>query len=173
MVYKTGILLGQITKTSGFEGAVLVKLEKKFIENIPDMESVFVETDGRPVPFFIEWSEYTGSDVLRLKFEGYGSVDKVEELKGSRVFLTYGEQEADDNRDITILTGFAVVSQDEKILGTVMEIIANPGQMLLNIETPSGGELLIPLHQDLIRGIDKRKKLLHMDIPEGLTEINS
>ena len=53
MNYRCNILLGRVTKTSGFEGAVVVRLERSFIENIPQIESVFVEIDGRPVPFFI------------------------------------------------------------------------------------------------------------------------
>jgi hypothetical protein len=51
MPYTPGILIGQITKTSGFEGTVIVRLEKRSIENIPEPESVFLEIEGRPVPF--------------------------------------------------------------------------------------------------------------------------
>ncbi len=32
------------------------------------MESVFLEIEGKPVPFFISESEYPGGDILRLKF---------------------------------------------------------------------------------------------------------
>ena len=76
MAYNSNILLGRIIKVSGYEGAVAVKLEKEFTENIPQMESVFLEIEGRPVPFFISDSEYSGADILKLKFEGYESVDK-------------------------------------------------------------------------------------------------
>ena len=53
MAYNSDILLGRITKVSGYEGAVTVRLEKIFFENIPQMESVFLEIEGRQVPFFI------------------------------------------------------------------------------------------------------------------------
>ena len=76
MAYKSNILLGRITKVSGYEGAVTVKLEKIFTENIPQMESVFLEIEGRPVPFFISDSEYSGADILKLRFEGYDSIEK-------------------------------------------------------------------------------------------------
>ena len=77
MAYRSNILLGRITKLSGYEGAVAVKLEKIFTENIPEMESVFLEIEGRPVPFFISGIEYTGADILKLSFEGYNSIEKV------------------------------------------------------------------------------------------------
>ena len=76
MAYKSNILLGRITKVSGYEGAVAVKLEKIFTENIPQMESVFLEIEGRPVPFFISDIEYSGADILKLSFEGYDSLKK-------------------------------------------------------------------------------------------------
>ena len=65
MAYKNEILLGRITKVSGYEGAVTVKLERIFSENLPHMESVFLEIEGRPVPFFISDSEYSGADILK------------------------------------------------------------------------------------------------------------
>ena len=80
MAYNSNILLGRITKVSGYEGAVTVKLEKIFSENIPQMESVFLEIEGRPVPFFISDSEYSGADILKLQFEGYDSIEKVSEF---------------------------------------------------------------------------------------------
>ena len=31
--------------------------------------------------------------------------------------------------------------------------------------------VLIPIHEDLINEIDKEKKIIHLDIPDGLLEI--
>ena len=88
MAYKSNILLGRITKLSGYEGAVTVKLEKIFPENILPDESVFLEIEGRPVPFFISDYEYTGADILKLSFEGYDTIEKITEFIGCRIFLT-------------------------------------------------------------------------------------
>jgi 16S rRNA processing protein RimM len=172
MTYIPGILLGQITKTSGFEGAVLVRLEKKFIENIPEPESVFLEIEGRPVPFLISSLEYPGADALKLSFEGYTSVDKVEEFKGCNVFLTTPSEEGRDESDLSLLKGFKVADQDNTIIGKIREIITNPGQLLLEIVTDSNEEFLLPFHEDLIIRIDRRRKVVSMEIPEGLLDIN-
>jgi 16S rRNA processing protein RimM len=170
MAYKYNILLGEITKTSGFEGAVLVKLEKKFIENIPSPESVFLEIEGRPVPFFISSLEYSGSDMLRLTFEGYESVAKVSEFKGCRVFLTSISEEEENHENLQI-EGYTVCNSDGKPIGKINEVIENPGNLLLSIVS-AGKKILVPLHEDLIVKIDKRKKIIFMEIPEGLTDIN-
>ena len=52
MQKKELILLGKIVKAHGFNGAVVIALEGDFSEKIIEMESVFVETDVKPVPFF-------------------------------------------------------------------------------------------------------------------------
>lgn len=173
MAYEPGILLGHIIKTSGFEGAVLVKLQKQFVDNIPEMESVFLETEGKPVPFFISWSEYPGADLIKMAFDGYESLKKVEEFRGCRVFLT-GQTPAEDNEmEFDFLKGFTITSQDNERIGIITEITDNAGQLLLTISTGKQGTVLVPLHENLIISIDKRRKKLQMDLPEGLTGLNS
>jgi len=172
VAYNSDILLGRITKVSGFEGAVTIKLERFFSENLPNMESVFLEIEGRPVPFFISYSEYTGADILKLKFEGYNSSEKVREFSGSRVFLTTGIAVDNKIEDIKNLVGYEVLLGDNYLLGSIKEVIPNPGQWLLNVTTTANKDILIPFHDHFIVSIDNNKKLLIMNIPDGLTEIN-
>lgn len=172
MAYNCNILLGRITKVSGYEGAVTVKLEKAFTENLPHMESVFLETDGKPVPFFISDSEYSGADILRLSFKDYESVEKVSEFIGSRIFLVSDKSLNTGKTAEMNLTGYEVFVQESIHLGTITEIIENPGQWLLIIKSAGGKEILIPLHEDFIVSINKKKKSIQMDLPEGLTDIN-
>jgi 16S rRNA processing protein RimM len=172
MAYSANILLGRITKTSGYEGAVIIKLEKSFTENIPRMESVFLEIEGRPVPFFISGSDYSGADILKVAFEGYNSDKKVSEFAGCRVFLTGNFPTPVSDDDFQTLTGYKVLTQDNELLGSITDVIHNPGQWLLTILSEEGKELLIPLHEDFIVSIDSMKNIIVMDIPEGLTDIN-
>lgn len=172
MAYNSNILLGRITKVSGYEGAVTVKLEKIYSQNITRMESVFLEIDGRPVPFFISDFEYSNADILKLTFEDYESSEKVSEFIGCRVFLTDGLSDGNQSDEVQSLAGFTVLLQDNKLLGSVSEVIRNPGQSLLNIISVENKEILIPFHEHFIVSIDKIRKIIVLDIPEGLTEIN-
>jgi 16S rRNA processing protein RimM len=172
MAYISNILLGRIIKVNGYKGAVTVKLEKIFSENIPQMESVFLEIEGRPVPFSISDSEYSGADILKLKFEGYDSIEKISEFTGCRVFLTSGIPAENNTDDIQSLIGYNVLIQKDILLGTITEVIPNPGQWLLNIVSAKDKDILIPFHEHFIVSIDKKKKIIVMEIPEGLTEIN-
>lgn len=172
MAYSSNILLGRITKTSGYEGALTLKIEKEFIENIPHLESVFIEIDGRPVPFFISGSDYSGNDILKLKFTDYDTADRVSGFIGCGVYLTSGSSINEEADDYSELKGYKVQNEDGHIAGEIEEVIKYPGQLLIKIITPLKKEILIPLHEDLIMKIDSREEVILMKIPEGLTEIN-
>lgn len=173
MAYKNKILFGRITKAHGYEGIVVIRLEQAFVENIPEMETIFIETEGRPVPFFISESEYSGGDVLKMKFEGYHAIEKVNEFVGCKVFLTKMAGTEKSVQNFEALKGFKVLLIDQQLLGTITDIIQNPGQELLSILTPGNREILVPLHEDFIIKADKRLKTIIMDLPEGLINLNS
>ena len=170
MAYKCDILLGRITKASGYEGAVAVKLEKIFTENIPQMESVFLEIEGRPVPFFISESEYSGADVLKLWFEGYDSNEKISEFIGCRIFLT--SVIASDKLKEEGIIGYKVFEQDGQLLGSISRVAPNNGQWLITVVSENRKEILIPFHEHFIVSIDKGNNSVIMNIPEGLKDIN-
>lgn len=171
MAYNPDILLGRISKTHGFEGKVTIKLEKAFIGKIPEMESVFLEIDGKPVPFFIEQSDYPGADTLNIKFLWYDTFEKVAGFTGCKVFLTTGKKKKPEP-DFRVLKNYKVTDPANTLVGTISSVIENPGNILLAVVSPSGKELLLPFHEDLIVSLDKRKKLIVMNLPEGLTDLD-
>ncbi len=171
MGYNANILLGRILKIQGYEGTMTVKLEKDYIDNTPDMESVFLEIEGKPVPFFISLLQYSGGDILKLRFDGYGTYEKISDFAGCKVFLTTGKSKTrrSDNESIT---GFKVILSNKSTLGKIEEIINNPGQDLLKIISPENKEILIPFHEDFIVRIDTKKRTITVQLPEGLIDLN-
>ncbi len=172
MAYVKHILLGKITKVHGHQGAVTIRLDRSFSDNIPKMESVFIETDGRPVPFFIDYAEQPDPSALRLKFEDYNSAEKMKEFIGCKVFMTEPAPQIKMVTDPATLVNYKICGENKTTLGVIKEMIENPTQLLLNILTPAGGYFLLPLHDDLIKEIDTENKIIYMVIPEGITDIN-
>jgi 16S rRNA processing protein RimM len=172
VAYIANISLGRILKIQGYDGTLTVKLEKDFIENIPGMESVFLEIEGKPVPFFISSSVYEGGDILKLKLDGYGSYEKVSGFAGCGIFLTSGCEKTGTSSGNENITGFRVVLRDKTIIGDVEEIIKNPGHDLMKIISPDRKEILIPFHRDFIVRFDEKKKIITVQLPEGLLDLN-
>jgi 16S rRNA processing protein RimM len=172
MIPANCILLGKISKIHGFEGAVTVKTELNLSEDIPADEPVFLEIDGRSVPFFVEESNSPRPGIINLKFEDYDSSEKVKEFVGCSVFISGKSAPQKMNEDLILLVGYNVSSVAGEPVGIINEVIPNPGQLLLGITSPKGKKLLIPLHEDLVSEINNDLKTITMFIPEGLTDIN-
>jgi 16S rRNA processing protein RimM len=67
------------------------------------------------------------------------------------------------------LLGFGVVENDQ-VLGKILEVIEQPHQVLCRIEYQNR-EVLIPLHEETILKIDRKKNQVIVALPPGLLEI--
>jgi 16S rRNA processing protein RimM len=160
--------IGIITRTHGFEGAVVVRSEGGITREPVQGEPVFVVIDGIPVPFFTREAYITSKDTLIISFDDYPTPVSVARLKGCEVRT--GEQPGaqDELHDIK---GFTIIDRKSGFRGVIASIEKNPGQMLAIVNTDQG-EVLIPLHNDLIIIIDPDNMVIEMSLPEGLTGIN-
>lgn len=171
MTYRYQGLLGTISKISGYSGSVIVKLEKSFLNNLPGTDSVFVEVDGKPVPFFISGSEYNGGELLKIKFDYYDSPDKMEEFIGCRIYIASLPGEKTVANIGKNISGFKIILRNKDEIGIIKEVIHNPGQDLLRVISSAKKEILIPYHEDFIIKIDHKKESIMMELPEGLIDI--
>lgn len=70
------------------------------------------------------------------------------------------------------MVGWCVHDVDVGYLGTVVEVIENPGQSLLSIARVEGGKpLLIPLVDEFVTGIDEDACRVNVHVPVGLLEL--
>jgi 16S rRNA processing protein RimM len=160
--------IGRITKTYGFEGAVVVRSESGITGEPQQGEPVFVITDGIPVPFFTREAYCPAPDTLIISFDDYLTPESVAHFRGCEVMSGSGEEPEDDLKS---LKGFSVTDTVTGLSGTVAEVIQNPGQ-LMAVALIKGEEVFIPLHPDLIISVDRRHKAIKMALPEGLISLN-
>lgn len=160
--------IGRITKTYGFEGAVVVRSESGITGEPEQGEPVFVVIDGIPVPFFTREAFSPSSGTLVISFDDYLTSESVLSLKGCEVRIA---GEAEDNDDMAGLDGYMMTDSNSGFSGTIISVLQNPGQLLAVVNAP-GGEIFVPLHPDLIVRIDRKRKRIEMSLPEGLIKLN-
>ena len=165
------ILLGKITRTQGFDGTLVILLEKGLSERTGELESVFVIIDGLPVPFFISWLSRSG-DLLHVKFEGYELKEKVRDFTGCEVLAGKDKVTRLSDTLPLYLEGFSLENSAGSKAGTILKVVSYPMQIMLVVEDLKGSELLVPLNEDWIINIDKKGKVIKMDLPEGMTSVN-
>ena len=150
--------IAKILKSNGVDGGLLIGLRDITLEEIDPQEPVFIYFDGLPVPFFVLDSQPKGTSKAVIHLNDITTLDDAEEVVGRELWLE-GEWEEDDNEDFT---GWTVLDKGRE-LGVVTGIEPIPGNLCLYI-----GDILIPLHEDFILSADPDKRLLDLDLPDGL-----
>jgi 16S rRNA processing protein RimM len=165
-------LLGRIIKIHGHEGAVTVKIENFFSDNIPEMEFVFLQIEGKQVPFFIDHYQISGHENILFWFQDYTSVEKVKEFIGSSVYILSEDYIGKSGSVKEDIIGFELYNASDELIGIVTKVTENPAQWLITVVSDSGKEILIPFHEDLILDKQKGSKRITMTLPEGLRTLN-
>ncbi|MBN3580965.1 16S rRNA processing protein RimM [Algoriphagus aestuarii] len=164
--------LGYVAKVHGLRGEVVVMLDTDNPEDYEDLEHLFLEQKSRLVPFFLEHFVLQPGNKALAKFEDYDSLDQVEDLVGTEVYLPLTElpELEDDQYYFHELIGFEVFDEAKGLLGTVQVVYDLETQDLLGV-THQGKEVLIPIQDGIIQKVDKAAKKVFCHLPEGLLEI--
>jgi 16S rRNA processing protein RimM len=156
--------LGEVLKTFGTEGELILKIGESVLENIK--EPVFINIDGLWVPFYFKLFELRGKKA-KIIFENMESEELAEELVGKKIF-SQPENSKESGSELSDLKGFTVIDSKLGNLGQVIDVFEYPGNPCVEI-TVNEKQILIPLNG--IKKLEYRKKLIHTTIPEGLLEL--
>lgn len=164
--------LGKIVKKYSFKGELLVKLDTDDPKIYTQMESVFVEKGKKLIPFFIARSSLHKSSLLRVKFEDVNGDEDADLLLGSKLFLPLEllPKLTENQFYYHEIIGFTVEDISFGKVGIVTGVNDSTAQVLFEIDR-NGTNILIPLIDNFIKKVDKKKKNILVDVPEGLIEI--
>jgi len=138
-----------------------------------EFDAIFVEIGGKLAPFFVESIKYNNhNNQAYLYLEDVDTVEKAAALVKKDIYLPnkLKPQKGEDDFTLFDLEGFMVIDEDEGELGIITEINEYPQQLLATV-TYKGAEVMFPLNEDIITGIDQVKEILYVDLPEGLLDI--
>ncbi len=169
---KDCFFVGKIVKKYSFKGELLVKLDTDEPEIYENMESVFVELRNNLVPFFIEASQLHKSELLRIKFEDVDTEQDADSLLKCDLYLPleFLPKLEDDKFYFHEIIGFTVEDVNFGKVGIVKSVNDSTAQALFEIDR-DGIEILIPMNDAFIKTVDKKKKLITVEAPEGLIDL--
>jgi 16S rRNA processing protein RimM len=165
---------GRISKTHGLGGNLVAKLEADDIEQYEELESVFLEIQGKLVPFFISYIKLSGKNSAILKLDYIDNIDAAKELQGMAIYLPLSSlpELTEDEFYFHEIIGYQVVDEQAGLIGKIEDIIEYPKNQLFKIISAAGAEILVPIADEFIVGIDKEKEILSISAPEGLLDLN-
>lgn len=166
-VFKIGI----INKPHGVKGEVSFTFTDDIFDRVEDCDYLVLLLDGILVPFFIEEYRFRSDNVALVKFEGIDSTEKARTLTNVEVYYPV-KFIMDDQEEISswnYFIGFRVEDVHHGCLGTVVDVDDATMNVLFVIEN-GDEEVLLPAHEEFILDIDRKKKILKVDIPDGLLD---
>lgn len=160
--------IGTFGKPVGYKGAVCLHTD---CDIEPDT-FVFLMMDGLPVPFRITEVRPKGEDLV-VGIKGISDDRAASALNGKDVFSDTPAQD-DENDGVVYLSdlgGYRLFNTDRE-LGLISYVDDSTENVLLYVKADNGKEIIIPAADDFMVEVDPQNKILTMDLPEGLINLN-
>ncbi len=171
------VLVARIVRPQGRHGEALAELFTDFPERFAERKRLFLigpKTQPRPVELERHWL-HQGRVVL--KFAGVDSINDVEALRGFEVVIPRGERAPLEDGAVYIadLVGCVLVdSRTAAPIGVISGVdIASTATPLLEVDTSTSGQVLVPFAKAFRPEIDLATRRISMELPEGLLELNT
>jgi 16S rRNA processing protein RimM len=167
------LLVGRIARAHGNRGQVIVNLETDFAEErFVAGQILRIEQDGRTRERRIVSVRFHQGRPI-IAFEGVDTMDDAEALAGAELTIAASRVAplavgTFYHRD---LIGCEVRDRAHRTIGTVVRIDGPMNRSILVVDAP-GGEVLIPLVADICVQVDPAAKVVIVNPPEGLIELN-
>jgi 16S rRNA processing protein RimM len=159
--------IGYLKKTNGINGEIILVPNTGITESNIDVDFLFFDIEGLPVPFMVEKLHWRGDDSVSVKFKYIDSKEKAQEYIACNVFSENKNDFSEDNFNPHILKGFSLHNQEGKKIG-IVEIINDFGGSLVLSVFSGKKELLVPFHNELLISLDPKEKKVILEIAEGL-----
>ena len=163
--------IGKLVATFGVNGEMVLlhHLGKK--TSLKGLDAIFIEAKKDEfLPYFIQSIRIKNDQELFIKLESIDTKEAARPLLQKQVWLTEEvfHQYAGKSAPISLL-GFHIIDGKEDI-GEILEVIEQPHQLLCRIDL-EGKEALIPIHQETLLKVDKKKKQVFVELPDGLLDV--
>jgi len=166
------VVVGTVLRPHGVRGALVVEPRS----DVPDrfgsgavLELAPVRGERRSVRV-VRSSPHRGG--LRVELEGIDSRDRAEELRGADLEIPLSAVSVPPAGQYFHfeLVGCRCFDRHEGELGTVEQVVADGGGWLLVVARRQGGRLPLPFVERYLLGVDRERRRIDWDLPEGLIE---
>lgn len=164
--------LGKITKPHGLKGEVIIWLDVDIPENYMDLDGLFLEIKGQLVPYIIEELQIRGKKSI-VKFEDINTIEATEAIVDAEAYLPIKKLPKLKGKQFYYheVIGYMLYDTNtEKDLGQLKAIYESTGQDLFAIDI-NESEVLIPIVDNFLVGVDHAEKKITVALPDGLLEV--
>ena len=167
-VYKIGLF----NKPHGIHGELQFTFTDDIFDRV-DCDYLICLLDGIFVPFFIEEYRFRSDSTALVKLEGIDTAERARMFTNVEVYfpVKHAEEAEDGELSWNFFVGFRMEDVRHGELGEVVEVDTTTVNTLFVVEQEGGEELLIPAQEEFIVEINQEKKLITVELPEGLLNL--
>ncbi len=163
--------LGYISKSIGTKGDVSFQLETDQPDAYTKLSMIFVEIKANLIPYLVEKISIKGNKA-QVHLQDIDNAEKSGLLVGCKLHLPMSllPKLKGNNFYFHEVIGFEVEDKSFGVLGSITEISDQGAQAIFQIDH-QGTEVLIPIIDDFIKKVDRKKKTILVETPEGLIDL--
>lgn len=164
--------VGVISSSHGIKGEVKVFPTTEEPKRFKKLKKVFLDLGEEKKEIEIEQVKFFKQFVI-LKIKGIDSIEDVEKYKGKDLVierkdaLPLGENEY----FIGDLIGIKVVTEDEKVLGRLKDVLQTGANDVYVVERDREKDLLLPAIKECILEVNLEKSEMKVHVMEGLLDL--
>ena len=167
-VYKIGLF----NKPHGIHGELQFTFTDDVFDRV-DADYLVCLLDGIFVPFFIEEYRFRSDSSALVKLEGIDTAERARMFTNVEVYfpVKHAEEAEDGSLSWSFFVGFLMEDIRYGVLGEVVDVDTTTVNTLFVVDTKDG-ELLVPAQEEFILGISQEQKLIMVELPEGLLNMD-
>jgi len=163
------LLIAKIVGTHGIKGTFRVYSYAESLSVFkPDSSILIRDTRGYEESYVVNWAK-PHKQIILLSLEDITNISQAEPLIGSELFISKSDLPKLENGTYYWfdIIGLSVFTIDDKYIGRIESIIPT-GSNDVFVVKDGDKEILIPGLESVVLSIDLNKKIMRVDLPDGL-----
>lgn len=164
--------VGKVVNTHGIKGEVRVLSITDFPEERYKPNSrlyLFLPNEKEPIELIVR-SHRIHKQFHLLTFEGYDSIESVEQMKGGLLKISEDQLMPLDEGEYYFdeIIGCRVLTMEGEEIGVIKEILTPGANDVWVVRGNKGKEILIPYIESVVKKVDVNEKIVLIEPMEGL-----
>lgn len=163
--------VGVISNTHGIRGEVKVYPTTDNVRRFDDLKEVILDTGKEQLNLHVTSVKYFKNMVI-LKFKKFDNINDIIPYKGMDLLVTRENAIPleDGEYYIADIIGSKVITDEDKILGTLTDVLQTGANDVYVVKTKDGKEVLLPSIEECILDRDIENKIVKVHIMKGLLD---
>ena len=166
------LIIGTVSKLHGYKGKVKIFILKKINFDFDVITYLLIKTNNDLVPYIIEYAKVIKENMMLVKFDDVNNEEEAKEILKKDVYLSTKFIDEKQLIQKNELVGYDVVDKNFGKLGAISYINNQTSQKLIFVKNKLDKEFCIPMHENFIKKINHKEKIINVIIPQELINLN-